>query len=428
MNRQKRILFRSLSILAGLMIAAFLINDIYKQGVDRINTQTAFEYTFEQTHDVKAYIVRNEEYVTASGTGISASLVGDGERVAINDPVAVMCGNSNDASVYAEIKDVEQKISRYTQLNSQKNLNTVNIKGFDDDVYSILKSLLNSVDTGNLSEYSEYCESFRDKATAREISISGAVDFSSKISELSSKLAELKSMAINAQEIFSESAGYFVSKTDGYEKTINYNNVTKLDYKDVESAFINAGQVPKGAIGKIVKDYNWYIVVVVENNIASQIEVGKNIKIIFPQSSIGRIEASIRAINTSSDGNSVVVFSSNNVSAQTLNMRIENAQIVLNEHTGYKIDSSAIRVSKETIITESDDAVETQKQVEHKGVYIKLGNIVRFRKVDIIYSSNDYVLSAIESKIDSGKRNEFVGMYDEIIVGGKDLQDGKILS
>ena len=41
---------------------------------------------------------------------------------------------------------------------------------------------------------------------------------------------------------------------------------------------------------------------------------------------------------------------------------------------------------------------------------------------DIIYSSDDYVIISSEDEDGSG-----VAMYDEVIVKGKDLKDGKVI-
>ena len=50
------------------------------------------------------------------------------------------------------------------------------------------------------------------------------------------------------------------------------------------------------------------------------------------------------------------------------------------------------------------------------------GNIAKFRKVNIVYSEEDYVLSLAEEGQDG-----YVRLYDNIITEGKDLYDGKVL-
>ena len=79
-------------------------------------------------------------------------------------------------------------------------------------------------------------------------------------------------------------------------------------------------------------------------------------------------------------------------------------KIHMNEFTGYEISAKALR----TVDGE-------------KGVFIQLANVVRFRKVDIVYSDDTVILSGKSSK--SG----YVALYDEIIIEGTDLYDGKII-
>ena len=60
-----------------------------------------------------------------------------------------------------------------------------------------------------------------------------------------------------------------------------------------------------------------------------------------------------------------------------------------------------------------------------KGVYVKYGNLARWRKIQIVYQSEEYLLVAEDGKV--GTDNE-LRMFDEVIVEGTDLKDGKILS
>ena len=50
------------------------------------------------------------------------------------------------------------------------------------------------------------------------------------------------------------------------------------------------------------------------------------------------------------------------------------------------------------------------------GVYIKYGNLVKFKKVDIIYETDDYILSSATEGSGS-----YLSLYDEIITSGKNL-------
>ena len=57
-----------------------------------------------------------------------------------------------------------------------------------------------------------------------------------------------------------------------------------------------------------------------------------------------------------------------------------------------------------------------------QGVYIKYGSTVAFRKVDKLFETDDYIISRPGTA-----DGEYLALYDEIIVEGKDLYEGKEL-
>ena len=59
-----------------------------------------------------------------------------------------------------------------------------------------------------------------------------------------------------------------------------------------------------------------------------------------------------------------------------------------------------------------------------RGVYVKYGNLQRFLRIATLYENDSYILIPDNGKI--GTDNE-VRLYDEIIVQGTNLQDGKLL-
>ena len=59
-----------------------------------------------------------------------------------------------------------------------------------------------------------------------------------------------------------------------------------------------------------------------------------------------------------------------------------------------------------------------------RGVYVKYGNLQRFLKIETLYEDENYILIPDNGKLSTD--NE-VRLYDEIIVQGTNLQDGKLL-
>ena len=64
-----------------------------------------------------------------------------------------------------------------------------------------------------------------------------------------------------------------------------------------------------------------------------------------------------------------------------------------------------------------------------QGVYVLTGNIVTFKRLDVIYTGDDYVISKkIYDTVKDDNNIPYVKLYDEVIVEGKDLSDGKIIN
>ena len=61
-----------------------------------------------------------------------------------------------------------------------------------------------------------------------------------------------------------------------------------------------------------------------------------------------------------------------------------------------------------------------------EGVYVQEGNIVKFKQLRTVYTEDDYIISSETPK--EGETGDFVSLYDAVILGGKDLYDGKILN
>ena len=55
---------------------------------------------------------------------------------------------------------------------------------------------------------------------------------------------------------------------------------------------------------------------------------------------------------------------------------------------------------------------EHTETVEARGVYILLGEQPAFRRLDVIYEGNDYLLTSLNAG------DDYVSLYDDIIVNG----------
>ena len=162
----------------------------------------------------------------------------------------------------------------------------------------------------------------------------------------------------------------------------------------------------KSVMGKLVDSFNWYVLCNIPTTKVTSFKTDGKVKILIPNSSVQSIEAKFIKVNDNSDGKTAIILCGNEMNEVIANLRLEDIQLVINEYKGFRIDNRAIR--------EVDG---------EQGVYVLVGNIVKFRKINIVYAAADYsIVNNVENE--SGQ----LRMYDEVITEGTDLFDGKVVS
>ena len=102
-------------------------------------------------------------------------------------------------------------------------------------------------------------------------------------------------------------------------------------------------------------------------------------------------------------GEALVVVQSSCITADAVSHRTANVKLSLQNYKGLRISHKALRIVD-----------------GEKGVYVRSGYSVRFKKVDIIYTGPDYYLC----KTQYGSTDQ-LNLFDDVIVEGTDLYDGK---
>ena len=112
----------------------------------------------------------------------------------------------------------------------------------------------------------------------------------------------------------------------------------------------------------------------------------------------------MEAINRCSDGYAVALECGTMTDKLSV-IRKQNIQIIASEITGVKVPNSMIHVVNNT-----------------PGVYVLEGNTIVFRKIQPQYTGNGYTVSAVDPSDDS-----LLQVYDEAVVNGDNLYDGKVV-
>lgn len=435
----------------AIFMVAYLVYNAVDANYSPVKTEVATMKTVEESVSAKVFIVRDENYISGNASGTVVPLVEDGQRVAEGQDIAAVFANDSDAEKYVELQKINEELARFENIAAADKLNIRDMSSYDSTTNEEFLSLVEAVSEGDYSAVPEYAYSVRDRETSRQVSLGYDVDTSAVLSELRAQASALSSVLPSYLE--ADNTGYYINSTDGYEQTFSYSDVTKLTASEIEKAIESKPDEAKiSKIGKLVNNFNWYVVASVERNDIDDAYVGKSVKVRFLDSSAEDVKMTVAAINTDSNGKAALILKCNTITPGTAQLRIENAEIIFETISGYKIPKVALRTL---------DGV--------NGVYIKRGNLVNFRRITVLYTGDDYVIArtyeaenasyeAEMDEIDAENRiytaqlsqryreepgwiikcedihsrsklleKSYIKLYDEVIVEGNGLYDNKIV-
>ena len=399
-----------------LVLATFvyLFHDAVRNNRDRYDTETADEVVEQEKLELKAFLVRDEEYINQKTTGTVVPLIKDGMRVASGDAVARVCASDEDAANVSALLEAKESLARYQEISEQTELNALDMEKLNKTIDASFTELVRTSNSGDFFELSRNIEELENKLASKQILKDGTIDLTAKFNELNSKIQTLESKSINTSDVLAPLSGYYISNLDGYENAMDYNKISDLTVSEAEKLFEKKPGDVSGQMGKIVGSYKWYLVTVMDSKYSLLMSEGEKMKINMPYYGFKNVDVVVEKISTTQNDKVAVAFSCNMMNETYANMRTEDIELVFKEYTGYKINSSAIRREKD------------EKGKEVDVVYILRGDIMNARVIDIIYDAGDYVIVSEESKATSGYRP--IKRYDEVIVKGRNLSDGKSIS
>ncbi len=402
----KRIALLVAVVLVIGFFSSYIIYHLVNRSNSQIKTEFALKETVYKTIDAKCFVVRDEEFIKNDAVGTSVSFVNDGERVASGDTVSVVFDSSEDAAAYIKAQELKKSIEHYEELSGQANFQPLNITSLTKKINNELADYLDAVDSRDFSKAVSSAELFRDSVTGKQIATGEALDLEDKLSELNNELDSLNSNGLEFTEIKTENAGYFISGSDGYEATLNFDDIDNLTVEQLKKAVKSKPQeTDSDIVGRTVASFRWYIACVVDTDKTVDITNDKNIYLNFPDSGIEKLSVKLHKVGDRTGKETVVIFSCDEMNESLSDFRIEKIEIITDEYSGFKISNSSIRTV---------DGVQ--------GVYIVRGNLMGFRKIKIVYTTDDY--SIVDNpENDSG----YIKLYDKVVTEGVDLYDNKLI-
>lgn len=400
--------FQITSVVLSIIVISYIVYNAFAYSYSPIDTQRLTEETtIEETIDFKGFALRDEKIIDTSASGTVIPLAHDGKRVANGDDIAVVCQNDDQAAAYTKLESLKHELERYKNINDPDGTQELSADKLNTKISDAYDDIMDAVTTGAYDELPDALTAYADKCATKQILTEGSIDLSAKLTSLENEIATLTAQNINYSSVKAPKSGYYINTIDGYESALSYKDALSLTSQQIESA-LNAepAAVSGNSLGKIVESYKWYIVGETESQNSSYFKNGAKITVNFPKEGVNHVTMLVEKADTQGD-KMTVVLSCSLMDETFANMRTEDMQIVTKSHTGYRVPSNVIRFDEDN----------------NTGIYVLRGKIITFIPVEIIYTEDDFAI--ISSSSSNGKS---VRLYDEVIIKGKDLEDGKVIN
>lgn len=402
----------------GAVLLVFLIYQLYAVFYNPVTTEIVTAADAVDGIKITGIIIRNEEIIKSDTSAAMHFEINDNERVAAGGVIANLYGSSTQSVAAAELKNIEKEINNIEQIHKYNDLNAVDIGTLNAKIYDEFNIIASITATGKFSSLQSNKEEMLALMNRRKLATGQEVDFSAQLSALKTKRDALLSRVGQPIGVLkTEKSGYFVSATDGYENILTpdkLDSITPEFLDDMKPE--NAGD--DRTVGKLVSDYTMYIAASVSINDSLSFKVGDKLVINTSLKSNPELDVEVHDINVShASDRAVIIFSCQEMSGELSSMRTDTMTVVKKKYSGLKVGSKALRVSTQTVT--NADGTQSEKTVT--GVYIVNGVTAEFVPVNIIYTYDNYALCEIISE-DGNLR-----LYDEVIVKGKNIYEGKII-
>lgn len=411
--KTKNRLLKVLAIATAIIIVLFFAAEIY--GISNRNyiTQTVYEQTVLKTIDAKMYVIRDEIVLSSDSSGVIVPLADNAERVSKGSMIAASFTSEAAAENYIKARSLEEKLEAYKKIDGQLKLANIDLGKLTDEIDSDFGSIIDAAYYNDYGTLSDDKLSFSEKLSRKQISLGTTVDCSERIAELQNEISALNESGKPSEIITAEESGYFVSKLDSFENVLTCNDIDNLTEEVLQKAFdAQKSEVSDSAIGKIIDGYNWYIATVIDSAEAGRLSKGDTVRLILDESGKTPVKTYVHKVNNIDSSKALIVFRCNLMNEQLSSLRKVDGKIIMDEFKGLKVSRDAVRLDEDG----------------NSGVYIRRGNMVHFRSLNIIYSEDSFVIASKPSENSGIKLSHtHLKLYDEVVISGKELADGMVI-
>lgn len=407
-EKKSHSIYRMATVLLAFAVVFYVGYQIYRGLFGGVRTEMVTSHSVYESIDADGIVFRTETIIPSVSSGYAYYSVENGTRVAKSGVIASVYPTATDGMLEQQMAEIDEQIKVLSSLQAENASGRLTLDMINTQLLSAVNTLVQNTEDGIFAPANEAASQLLSLLSKKYIITGGKLNLTDTIARLKQ---ERDTLAAGYHRpiatVQAPVAGYFVDTIDGYEMLLADVSPSSLTVEKVQKLLEAQPDVAAGdSCGKIVSGYEWYYTCVVPESYYNALSVGQELSLRMNFVTDDEIPVTVVACNKDTTGQLAVVLRCAYMSEELSAIRRESAQIQLVKHTG-------LRVPKRSIVIDDD---------MQAGVYVRSGNVVSFRKIDQIYSDPaDYVIC--REKEESG----WLRLYDDVIVGGRGLYDGKII-
>ncbi len=409
-NKVSTICFWVFVSLILVYLAASIVPSVFSS--EGITVEPAEAITYDDSLYVTGIALRDETFVTSAEKLTSIDYkVSDGDRVSLGDIVAVYSNGNISAGDRLSVEAIDRQIKILNQ--SLFSTSQYDLKTLDSHTKDSIRNFLDVQDQQNISSSLNASSTVISHFIERDIKASGDKDYYKQILQNCESARNTIMSGNSAQQytVKSSRAGYFSSRFDGYEAlkaedfaTITPSALNTLLNKSPENR-------PQNYVGKLQHFSFWNFLCNVPEGDAERFEIGTSWLIRFDTAAYGiqNVSMTVRNVSSPEDGMVSVVFECSFFNEALYSLRICDAQIILKSYSGFRIKKDSVRISE-----------------GQSGVYVLSGAKLVFKPIDVLYrnETSDFVVVLPDTE----DASRTLILNDAVVVGGKEIYDGKVVN
>ncbi|MBE6901769.1 MAG: hypothetical protein E7478_04785 [Ruminococcaceae bacterium] len=398
----------SIIAVLSLFVILYFLGQVFFTGGRTVQTETAYVYDLTDDIPFEGVYLRTEEVVYSNGTGIISYAHEDSSKVGKSSVIAYRYRNERDIELNREIDELDEQIVVLREAEKLIGTDNSQLDTITSQINMVHASLIDCIVAGDYDAAAEYENQMLEALSKREIAKGQSAGYSDRISYLQQQREHLQSqLSGDVQRIYANGTGYFVSGVDGYESKLTFEDSDTITADKIEEIVSNPDiSAGSNAVGKLIADYRWRVAAVLDSSKLFGVYEGSTVSLrVGSQNTL--LEAVVVSVNDTKrgDNTAVYVFECDRLTPAVVEGRTAHFKLAVSSYGGLRVSREAIRLN----------------EAQERGVFVVRGSSLTFKKINVIYWGEDYVICSQE------EGDDYLKLYDEIVTQGKDLHDGQVI-